>query len=222
MFTGISSFFFPATEKITLIEGLVQWRKRAGNDDPQVVTEIEALIRVFIAQKKFDAAEQLLDEALPPSFAQQPSSVKLLALRIDLRGRRGQLQAAASDAALALRHQPNNSERYCVLAALLAKTDDRAGYEQLCRKFFTTFRGTTNIYVADQLAKTCLLLPFSEVDLKMIDHLADTALTHGSGDKFAMPFFQVCKSVVRIPPGPLRRRRRVGSKTAQKLHRQLA
>ena len=183
-----------ADAEIARRELLAQWRKR-GDRDYQVVTEIEALYRNLIAQKKFEEAGQLLDEALTPSFIQQPSSVKLLVLRIDLRARRGQLQEAASDAALALKHEPNSNERYHVLAALLAKTGERAGYDETCRKFFAAFQMTTNIYVADQLAKTCLLIPSTNLDLKTLDSLADLALAGESGDKFSIPFFQVCKAL---------------------------
>jgi Tfp pilus assembly protein PilF len=166
-----------------------------------VLTEIEALNRNLIAQKKFDEAERLLDEALTPSFIQQSSSVKLLALRIDLRGRRGHLKEAASDATLALTHEPKSNERCHVLAALLAKIGDRAGYEDLCEEFFTIFRNTTNIYIADQLAKTCLLIPSGRVNLKEIDGLADMAVTSGTGDQFSMPFFQVCKALSQYRQG---------------------
>jgi tetratricopeptide (TPR) repeat protein len=182
-------------------EALAQWQKRAGPDDPQVIYEIEALARMLIFQKKFDDAAQLLNETLTPAFLQQPSSVSVLALRIDLRGRRGQWQDAESDAALALKHQPNNPERYHVLATLLAKRRTGAGYEDVCRGYFAKFRETTNVYVADQLAKTCLLLPSPEADLKTLDRLADLALTHGTGDKFSMPFFQVCKGLCEYRQG---------------------
>jgi len=155
----------------------------------------------LIAQKKLKEAEQLLDEALTSSFIQQPSSVKLLVLRIDLRARRGRFQEAASDASLALKHEPNHNDRLHVLAALLAKIGDRAGYEEACRRFLATFQKTTNIYVADQLAKTCLLVPNSEMDLKALDSLVDVALTGGTGDAFSMPFFQVCKALSQYRQG---------------------
>jgi tetratricopeptide (TPR) repeat protein len=190
-----------AEAEIPRRELLAKWRKRAGDHDSQVLKEIEALHRNFIARKKFAEAEQLLDEALTPSFIQQRSSVKLLALRIDLRARRGQLQEAASDAALALQHEPNSNERYHVLAALSAKIGDFARYEALCREFFAAFHQTTNIYVADQLAKTCLLTPSAKIDLPALDRLADVALTGGTGDKFSMPFFQACKALSQYRQG---------------------
>ena len=56
---------------------------------------------------------------------------------------------------------------------------------------------STNVYVADAVAKSCLFAPSSEVDLKAIDRLATTAVTLGVADGVAqyMPFFQVCKAL---------------------------
>ena len=54
---------------------------------------------------------------------------------------------------------------------------------------------STSAYVADAVAKSCLFGPTSEVDLKEIDRLANTAVTLGASDFGAMPFFQVCKAL---------------------------
>jgi tetratricopeptide (TPR) repeat protein len=45
------------------------------------------------------------------------------------------------------------------------------------------------------VAKACLFLPSSEVNLKVVGLLADIAVTHGIGDPDAVPFFQVCKAL---------------------------
>jgi Flp pilus assembly protein TadD len=175
-------------------EALALWRKQAGDEDPQTLSELESVTRVLMAQKKFGDAEQLLHEALTPALVTKPSSADLLALRVDLRARRGQWQEAAGDAALAFEYQPPNP-RYSMVAALFVKTHNRAAYEQFCEKLLATFADTTNVYVADQVAKACLFLPSSELDLKAIGRLADTAVTHGIADQNAMPFFQDCKAL---------------------------
>jgi serine/threonine protein kinase/tetratricopeptide (TPR) repeat protein len=176
-------------------EALALWRKRGENETPQALSELESLTRVLMAQKKFGDAEQLLDEALTPSFVRQPSSADLLALRADLKGRRGQWQGAAADAALAVELQPLHDTRFPVLAALLMKTQNRPAYEQLRKRILTTFANTTNLYVADQVAKACLFLPASEADSKVIGHLADITVMQGTGDPGAMPYFQDCKAL---------------------------
>jgi eukaryotic-like serine/threonine-protein kinase len=176
-------------------EILAVWRKRGENEIPEALSELESLTHNLIGQKKFGEAEQLLNEALVPEFVRKPISAKLLVLRLDLKARRGQWQEAAADAALVFQYQPSYTENYCVLAALLAKTQNRPAYEQFCQKILATHTNTTDLFLADRLAKACLFLPSSEVDLKVVGHLADTTVTLGVRDKGAMPFFQVCKAL---------------------------
>jgi tetratricopeptide (TPR) repeat protein len=176
-------------------EELALLRKRGEGDSPQALSELVSLTGVLVAQRKFGDAEQMLDETLTPAFIKEPVSAELLALRVDLKARRGQWQDAAADEALAFEHQPSNQWRFPILAALLVKTDNRPAYEQFCKRLLTTFANTTDIYVADQVAKSCLFLPSSELDLKVIGHLADTTVTLGVGDPGATPYFQDCKAL---------------------------
>ena len=174
-------------------EALAGWRKRGQNETPQALSQLESLVHVLAAQKKFGEAEQLLGEALTPAFIKRPSSVNLLAQRVELLARQGRWQEAATDAALALEHQPSNHDRYHTLAPLLAITHNRPAYEQLCRRILATFADTTNAVTADRMAKDCLLLPSSGIDLQLIGRLADTAVTAGKDD-WLMPYFEVSKA----------------------------
>jgi len=175
-------------------------RKRDGNEDRATLAEVEGLIRALKAQNKFADAEQVLNEALTPEFIKKPASVKLLALRVDLRGRQGRWQEAAADAALALEHEPEEHYRYHMLAPLLVITGDRPGYELLCRRIANTFTNTLNPYVAERMAKDCLLVTNSEMNLVWADRLADIAITRGSGEP-SMTHFQVCKAVAQYRQG---------------------
>jgi len=169
-------------------------KTRCRISGPQALSELESLGHVLAAQKKFGEAEQLLGEALTPAFIKRPSSANLLALRVELLARQGRWQEAATDAALALEHQPSNHDRYHALAPLLAITHNRPAYEQLCRRILALFAEATNPYVADQMAKDCLLLPSPELDLRLIGRLADTAVTAGKDD-WLMPYFEVSKAL---------------------------
>jgi len=176
-------------------QALAAWRKVAGNEDPRTLSELERLGRALLAQKKTDEAEQLLDETLTPELVIQPASAGLLNLRCELETRRGKWQAAAADASLAVRHQPLRSERYSLLAALLIKTRNLVSYEQFRQRLLAMNANTTNMFVADQVAKACLLLPAAPADLKVTSRLADLAVTNGAGDEGALPYFQVCKAL---------------------------
>ena len=176
-------------------EALTVWHKRGESEPQEVLSEVEGLARVLIAQKKFNDAEQLLDETLTPTLAAQTSSAELLALRGGLKARSGQWQQAVDDESAAVEHQPANEWRFAVLAALLAKTHDQTAYEQFRRRLLSEFAVTTDIYAADQVAKSCLFRPPSAADLKIISRLADSIVADGAGDQGARPYFQDCKAL---------------------------
>ena len=82
-----------------------------------------------------------------------------------------------------------------MVAALYLRTGNRTAYEQFCKRLFSEFKGTTNIFFADQVAKASLFKPSTNVDLNAIGRLADTAVTLGARDEGALPFFAVCKGL---------------------------
>jgi serine/threonine protein kinase/Flp pilus assembly protein TadD len=169
------------------------WRAKAGNEYPQALSELAGLVRTLTAQKKFADAEQVLNEALTPAFIQKPESADLLAQRVDLLGRQGRWQEAATSATLVVRQQTDHY-RFHTLAGLLAITRDHSAYEQICRRSLTTFAGTTNPYVAERMATDCLLLPNSGADLASVDKLADTAVALGPYPDL-LPYSQACKAI---------------------------
>jgi tetratricopeptide (TPR) repeat protein len=175
-------------------EALSVSRKKGADEDPEALVDLERLVRVLTAEKKFREAEQLLGEALTPAFVRQPASANLLVQRVNVMGRRGRWQEAAADAAMALENQPTDHYRYHTLAALLAMTQDRPAYEQVCKRLVTKFADSTDPFVAERIAQDCLLLPRSGADLALMDKLADKAVTAGSGDS-ALPYFQACKAM---------------------------
>jgi serine/threonine protein kinase/Tfp pilus assembly protein PilF len=174
-------------------EALAVSRKK-GNQDPEALVDLERLVRILFAQEKLGEAEPLLAEVLTPAFASQPSSVNLLVQRVNLLGRRQRWQEAAADAALILEHQPDDHYHYHRLAGLLAVTDNRPRYEQLCRELLPKFNDTSNPYILERVADDCLLLPNSAVDLRLVDRVADAAVSRGIGNE-SMPYFQACKAM---------------------------
>jgi len=175
-------------------EALASRHKRSEEDIPETLSEIESLAKVLMRQKKFRETEQLLDEALTPAMVSQPSSCNLLIQRVELMGRQGRWQEAATTATLVVGYQPTDHYRYHTLATLLAITRNRPAYEMLCRKMLTTFTNTSNPYVYDRIAKDCLLLPDSGVDLEFVDELADKAVSLGRGNPDAA-YHQVAKAM---------------------------
>jgi tetratricopeptide (TPR) repeat protein len=165
-----------------------------GNENPEALVDLERLIRVLVAEKKFGEAEHLLDEVLTPAFVALPASVNLLIERFDLKGRRGRWREAATDASLILNLQPTDHYRYHTLIALLAMAHDTAAYEELCKRLLTKFANPTNPFIAERMVQDSLLLPNSWMDLDLADKLADSALANGGSDA-ALPYFQACKAM---------------------------
>jgi eukaryotic-like serine/threonine-protein kinase len=64
----------------------------------------------------------------------------------------------------------------------------------LCQEMLLRFGNTTNSYIADRVAKSCLLSPHSDVDLLLVDRLTETALAAGEEDT-CMPLFKMCKGL---------------------------
>jgi serine/threonine protein kinase len=182
-------------------EALIGWRKRGDAENHQVISVVEHLSRVLVAQRKFGDAEAVLDETLTPAVMNSASSANLLAARVDLKARHGQWEQAAADAVLSLRHDPQAAWRYSLCGALLAITRNQPAYDEFCQRILARDGETTNIFVADQVAKACLFLPSPQLDLHTVARLADIAVTDGAADEGAMPYFSICKAFAEYRQG---------------------
>ena len=191
---------YPEAEGI-FRQALALRRKHGGNADPATLSELESFCRVLMDEKRFGEAEQLVDQTLTPDIIKLPYSANLLGLQMDLEARQGQWAKAAANATQSMEHDPANHQRFPVLAALYIKIHDRPAYDQLRRRLLDTFGQTTDVYVADQVAKACLFLPPSATDLDVIAQLSDLTVTQGIGDHNAMPYFQDCKALCEYRQG---------------------
>jgi tetratricopeptide (TPR) repeat protein len=170
-------------------------RKQDGSEARGTILEVVELVRALRQQGKLAEAEQVLGEALPPAFLSNPASVKLLYQRADLMGCQGRWSEAAADAARCIEKEPTEHFYYYVLAPLLVLDRNFPAYEELCGKNLSRFTNTTNPYWAERVAMTCLLRPNPALDLRLVDRLADLAVTRGSGEKAELPYIQVCKAM---------------------------
>jgi hypothetical protein len=113
---------------------------------------------------------------------------------IDALARHGQWTDA--DALAEERHkaEPADSSAYHMRAPLLVAKNDIEGYRRLCGEIISRFRDTTDPFVADKMAKDCLILSNSGVDLKAVAAMSDLAVTKGKGTG-PYQFFQCCKAM---------------------------
>jgi len=169
-------------------------RKVYGDGHYLVADTLLSLVEVLMLGKKYTDVEQLLSESLPPDFVSTPQSARCLVVRAEYLARRSRWKDAAADVALALHYRPSAHRYYHMQAPLLAEMRDQVQYQLLCQRIVNEFAGTKDAFIADQMAKDCLLLPASGVDLRRVDEMADAAVTAGK-DKAAMPYFQCCKAL---------------------------
>ena len=168
--------------------------RKKGDQDSEAVVDFERVVRVLIAEAKFGEAERLLTEVLTPAFVTQSASLNLLITRLNLKGRQGRWAEATADVAFLVKLEPSEHYHYHRLATLLAISQNRPAYEQLCQKIVATYTNTANPYVDERLAQDCLLLPDSGVDLQLVDRFADLAVTLGK-DESALAYFHSCKAM---------------------------
>ena len=181
----------------------VKFVEQLADDNENIISTLRHLAEMLEADGKIVESHKLLSQTL--ALAQKRGSGdlplsseelgSLSALKAGIEARRGQWEQAAIDAGRSLEYQPSASFRYSMVAALYLKTGNRIAYEQFCKKIFSEFNGTTNIFFADQVAKASLFKPSTNVDLNAIGRLADTAVTLGARDEGALPFFAVCKGL---------------------------
>jgi tetratricopeptide (TPR) repeat protein len=175
-------------------ECLALWRKRGEGETAVALEELARLVRVLNLQKKFAESENILNLTLTPPFVQQASNVSVLELRLDLLGRQGRWQEAATAGAALMELQPKEHYNFHRMAPLLVFTKDHAGYVRLCQDALTKFADTANPYIAERIADDCLLLPDSGVDLRLVDDLATRAVTLGKNES-AISYFLACKAL---------------------------
>lgn len=171
------------------------WRQRGEENIPQASSELENLVHLLITEKKYNDAEQYLDEALTSAPGNQLSSAGLLSLKVEMEARQSEWQKASADAVLAFKNEPSDCDRYSIIAALLARVGDHPAYDDFCKNILVRYGDSTNIFIADQVAKSCLFLASTNVDLKMVGVLADRIVRLGAGNEGAMPFFEDCKAL---------------------------
>jgi len=181
----------------TFREALTVLQKLKADKDSGVLVD---LAFVLVQQQKLEDVEQLFASLLPPTQELKPTHVATLRGRSYFFARRGRWKEAAADAAFVLQHEPDNYKNYHALAPLLVAGKDVQAYQQLCREIITRFSDTTNVSIADPMAKDCLILPSATLDLEPVAAMAQTAVT-GTESLGPYPFFQSCKALAEYRQG---------------------
>jgi tetratricopeptide (TPR) repeat protein len=130
----------------------------------------------------------------------KPQSAGLLRERAFFLTNLGQTQQALTDIVGATEFEPWDHWNYKLLAPLLAASGEVEPYRRCCRQVIAQFGGTNDPVIAERMAKACLILPASGVDLDAVGKLAETAVAVGTNHPW-FPYFQFAKGLAEYRQG---------------------
>jgi hypothetical protein len=142
----------------------------------------------------------LLSEFVDPALVSRPDYQSLFQFTSGVLARCRKWNDAAAVAGELRRSDPTNSLFYHMEAPLLVANGGIEEYRRLCTEIVSRFHDTTDPYVADKMAKDCLILPSSGADLEAVAALADRAVSRGSNSP-AAPHFKFCKALAEFRLG---------------------
>ena len=161
---------------------LLELRKEfLGNDHPETLKARFSVASLLARQQRLTEADAMM-EGVPPYE------------RGEVYGRAGCWKGAVLSLRQGIESEPDNFRPYFRLAPTLMLIGDVEGYRQLCQRIVVRFTGVQNAAQADTLAKACLLLPSSGVDLKITAAWTETAVTLGNKSE-AFPWVALSKSL---------------------------
>ncbi|MCW1922839.1 tetratricopeptide repeat protein [Luteolibacter arcticus] len=181
-------------------EALAVAGKAWGTTREESLMILRDLINALLHQRKFEDAERLFADLLPAGQELTPEYSGLLYERCDTHAMCRRWREAADDAVLLLKQSPESHEHYLTLAPLLVQLGDLAEYQRLCASICGKFGETKDVFVADRMAKACLILPLPALDLKAVAAMAERAVNDGSKE-VAAPYFQFCKGLAEFRLG---------------------
>jgi pentatricopeptide repeat protein len=186
---------------IALYEELLELQKTSlGTDHADTQATISKLLEAYVTAGRLgdavasEDAVKCLTDLLQPADGNSPTSAGLLRSRGDLLARAGRWQDAAADFATLIDLEPENHEVYHSLAPLLVQSGDLEAYQRHCAKMLEQFAKTDDSLVAERMAKDCLILPSSEVDLDAVGKLVDFAYA-ADDSHWAWIYFQFVKGL---------------------------
>jgi thiol-disulfide isomerase/thioredoxin len=135
---------------------------------------------------KLAEAEVPLNRLLVATNDDVDQTAQFLVLRAKVLARSGRWQQAAADLAQVTQMTPSEYFNWYMLTPLLIQSGKTADYHAHCKAMLDRFGSTTQPWVAEFTAKTCLLLPAAvgPDDLTLAAKVAENAVTlSGKGDR---------------------------------------
>jgi serine/threonine protein kinase len=158
------------------------------------------MVQTFVRAGEFDKIRPFWVEYVSPDMLSNPEYWGLLEDTVSVLARHGLWTDADALAEERRKADPADHNIYHMRAPLLVAKNDIEGYRRLCAEIISRFRDATDPFVADKMAKDCLILSNSGVDLKAVVALADVAISRGSNTATA-PYFKICKALAEFRLG---------------------
>jgi WD40 repeat protein/tetratricopeptide (TPR) repeat protein len=114
--------------------------------------------------------------------------IELYRARSEFFAEQGRWTNAATDALAVIQQGTRDHNDYHTAIPLLAASGNQNEYLRVCRLALNQFKATSDPATADRIAKDCLILPSSGMDLQSVDELAGTAATLGAKHEYAAYF----------------------------------
>jgi len=184
----------------TMLKALDMRRQFPQAEHTSQILRQNILLQVFINGRKFDKIKPFFDAHVDPALLSRSEGRAMFEAATLALAKDGRWNDAAPLADELYKSQPTNSAYYHILAPLMVARNDVEGYRRLCGEIIPRFGDTDDLFVADKMAKDCLILPASGADLKAVAALADLAVTRGSNSTSA-PFFRCCKALAEFRLG---------------------
>jgi WD40 repeat protein len=124
----------------------------------------------------------------------------VLVSRAESLARRGQWNAAAAEFSTLVQLRPENHAFYHSLAPLLVQSGQRERYRSHCEQVLVRFGATSDPFIAERMAKDCLIAADPGVNLQAVDALAGLAVTLGRTNGY-LPYFQLAKGLAEYRQG---------------------
>jgi len=176
---------------------------KLGPDHPDT---LRARVNVAVTYReagKLDQAIPVFEETLKlmkakrgPDHPETRATTDALA---NLLARQGKWIQAADCFASLIQSNPTNHWNHRNLAPLLVASERLDVYRQHCRQAVERFGKTSDPFIAERIAKNCLILPDCGVGLDAVAHMADTAAA--TTNRGAIPWFQLVKGLVEYRQG---------------------
>ena len=173
-------------EALKLYEATLALQKaKLGPDHPDTLRSMHSLAYSYCALGRLAEALELREKTLARRKATLgPDHPDTLGTMNDLAASYGALgrwdeALAACDRAIALGTDVHDTWNHA--ASLWARTGDRAGYRDHCRRMLERFGPTTAPMIAERTAKACLLVPLGGPEQAAACDLADRAVARAQG-----------------------------------------